>query len=199
MVTCQIYECDHFGGTLADLLCCPRLAVIDDLREGVIITQGCYCSRPCVNSALFLLQFLTSPLLLKPRISKLMLDVRPVWISCKCLKRLSLALPRPLSSSPWVKTPNRVDLPESTLPRTATRRSRNWRGGINTDETQRTCLEGEHINNTLTNLLVIWHFPDEDLGDLTRHIKIIIHLLLSENSDVGPNSVCNGRKTVQPT
>lgn len=71
--------------------------------------------------------FLTSPLLLKPRISKLMLEVRPVWISCKCLKRLSLALPRPLSSSPCVKTPNRVDLPESTLPKTATRRSKNCR------------------------------------------------------------------------
>lgn len=147
MVTCQIYECDHFRGTLTDLLCCPRFAVIDDLQGGAI-TQGCYCSCTCVNLALFLLYFLTSPLVLKPRISKLMLDVRPVWISCKCLKRLSLALPRPLSSSPCVKTPNRVDLPESTLPRTATRRSRNWRGEKTTDEEQKTHLEGEHINKT---------------------------------------------------
>ncbi|TNN37026.1 hypothetical protein EYF80_052814 [Liparis tanakae] len=58
-------------------------------------------------------------------ISKLMLEVRPVWISCRCLKRLSLARPRPLSSSPCVSTPSRVDFPESTLPSTATRRSRN--------------------------------------------------------------------------
>lgn len=67
-------------------------------------------------------------------------------------------------------------------------------GGKNTDEEQKTCLEGEHINKTLTNLLVIWHFPYEDLSNLTRHIKIIIHLLLSENSDVGSNSVRNDRK-----
>ena len=72
-------------------------------------------------------EMLTSPLLLKPRISKLMLEVRPVWISWRCLKRLSLARPRPLSSSPCVKTPSNVDFPESTLPKTATRRSRNWR------------------------------------------------------------------------
>lgn len=68
----------------------------------------------------------TSPLLLKPRISKLMLDVRPVWISCRCLKRLSRARPRPLSSSPCVRTPSRVDFPESTFPSTATRRSKNF-------------------------------------------------------------------------
>lgn len=54
-----------------------------------------------------------------------MLDVRPVWISCRCLKRLSRARPRPLSSSPCVRTPSRVDFPESTFPSTATRRSKN--------------------------------------------------------------------------
>lgn len=70
---------------------------------------------------------LTSPLLLKPRISKLMLDVLPDWISWRCRKRLRRALPRPLSSSPCVRTPNRVDFPESTFPSTATRRSKNYR------------------------------------------------------------------------
>lgn len=70
---------------------------------------------------------LTSPLLLKPRISKLMLDVLPDWISWRCRKRLRRALPRPLSSSPCVRTPNSVDFPESTFPRTATRRSKNYR------------------------------------------------------------------------
>lgn len=70
---------------------------------------------------------LTSPLLLKPRISKLMLDVLPDWISWRCRKRLRRALPRPLSSSPCVRTPKSVDFPESTFPRTATRRSKNYR------------------------------------------------------------------------
>lgn len=125
MVTCQIYEGDHFRGTLTDLLCRSRLAVIDNLKEGVITQDWDHCNFLYCHGG----SILTSPLLLKPRISKLMLDVRPVWISCKCLKRLSLALPRPLSSSPWVKTPSRVDLPESTLPRTATRRSKNWWAG----------------------------------------------------------------------
>lgn len=69
---------------------------------------------------------LTSPLLLKPRISKLMLDVLPDWISWRCRKRLRRALPRPLSSSPCVRTPKSVDFPESTFPRTATRRSKNY-------------------------------------------------------------------------
>lgn len=69
---------------------------------------------------------LTSPLLLKPRISKLMLDVLPDWISCRCRNRLRRARPRPLSSSPCVRTPNRVDFPESTFPSTATRRSKNY-------------------------------------------------------------------------
>lgn len=54
-----------------------------------------------------------------------MLDVLPVWISWRCLKRLRRARPRPLSSSPCVSTPNSVDFPESTFPSTATRRSKN--------------------------------------------------------------------------
>lgn len=33
VVTRQIDECDHFRGTLADLLCCSRLAVIHNLKE----------------------------------------------------------------------------------------------------------------------------------------------------------------------
>lgn len=33
MVTCQIDECDHFRGTLTNLLCCPRLAVIHNLEK----------------------------------------------------------------------------------------------------------------------------------------------------------------------
>lgn len=33
MVTRQIYECDHFRGTLTNLLCCPRLAVIHNLGK----------------------------------------------------------------------------------------------------------------------------------------------------------------------
>lgn len=33
VVTGQINECDHFGGTLTDLLSCPRLAVIYNLGK----------------------------------------------------------------------------------------------------------------------------------------------------------------------
>lgn len=68
----------------------------------------------------------TWPLLLNPMISWLMLDVLPDWISCRWRNKLSRALPRPLSSSPWVKTPRIVLFPTSTFPRTARRRSMNW-------------------------------------------------------------------------
>ena len=47
-------------------------------------------------------------------------EVRPVSISCLCRKSFCRATPRPSSRTPWVKTPNRVDLPASTLPVTAT-------------------------------------------------------------------------------
>lgn len=126
-----------------------------------------------------------------------MLEVRPVWISCRCLKRLSRVLPRPLSSSPCVKTPNRVDLPASTLPRTATRRSKNCRKDtkneqvydkIWTDQQQQnnrtTCPQG-----SATNLLVIWHFANENFSNLSRYIRVIVHLSFSENSDFGANPV----------
>lgn len=33
VVTRQINECDHFRGTLTNLLCCPRLAVIHNLKK----------------------------------------------------------------------------------------------------------------------------------------------------------------------
>ncbi len=67
----------------------------------------------------------TFPSLLKPRISWLILDVRPDWISWRCRKRLSRALPRPLSYSPCVSTPRRVLFPASTFPNTASRTSIN--------------------------------------------------------------------------
>ncbi len=38
MVTRQINECDHFRGTLTNLLCCPRLAVIHNLGKEVMIS-----------------------------------------------------------------------------------------------------------------------------------------------------------------
>ena len=69
----------------------------------------------------------TSPLLLNPSISWLILDVLPVWISCRCLKRFNLALPRPLSNSSCVKTPSNVLFPASTFPSTASRMSMNWK------------------------------------------------------------------------
>lgn len=101
---------------------------------------------------------LTSPLLLKPRISKLMLDVRPDWISWRCLKRFSLALPRPLSSSPCVKTPNRVDFPESTLPSTATRKSRNCGKKTKNNTNEKRTTQGQHMEtSTFTAfLLTCW-------------------------------------------
>lgn len=61
-----------------------------------------------------------------PRISMPTLLVRPLSTSCLCLKRLTRALPRPSSSPPRVRTPSVVDLPASTLPRTAMRSSGRW-------------------------------------------------------------------------
>merc|ERR1719209_1751177 len=49
--------------------------------------------------------------------------VLPDWISCKWRNIFSLAAPRPLSSSPCVKTPSKVDFPTSADPRTQTLRS----------------------------------------------------------------------------
>ena len=48
-------------------------------------------------------------------------DVRPVASSCPCLNTLERAKPRPSSRMDRVRTPTMVDLPESTLPMTATR------------------------------------------------------------------------------
>lgn len=73
---------------------------------------------------------LTSPWLLNPRISWLIQEVLPVWISCKWRNKFSLARPLPLSCSPWVRTPSNVDLPASTFPSTASFRSMNWKWKI---------------------------------------------------------------------
>ena len=144
---------------------------------------------------------ITSPLLLKPRISKLMLDVRPVWISCRCLKRLSRALPRPLSSSPCVRTPNRVDFPESTFPSTATRRSKNclrpwphvawWGEGIEWSACGSTFIRlDRHVpGERESHLLVIRNFSNEDFCNFPSvSVKVVVHLSLSEQSDVSPDS-----------
>ena len=48
------------------------------------------------------------------------LEVLPVSISCLWRNSLCRAVPRPLSSSPWVSTPSSVLLPASTFPTTAT-------------------------------------------------------------------------------
>jgi hypothetical protein len=62
----------------------------------------------------------TDPLVPKPRVSCETLEVRPLSTSCLCLKQWPRARPLPLSSWPRVRTPTSVDLPESTLPTTAT-------------------------------------------------------------------------------
>ena len=50
--------------------------------------------------------------------------VLPVSISCLCRKTFALALPLPLSKTPFVKTPNKVDFPESTFPTVVMRNSK---------------------------------------------------------------------------
>ena len=72
----------------------------------------------------------TSPLLLNPSISWLILDVLPLWISWRCRKRFNRARPRPLSNSSCVKTPSRVLFPASTFPNTASRMSINYKKSI---------------------------------------------------------------------
>lgn len=66
-------------------------------------------------------------MLLNPKISWLILDVRPDWISCKWRNKLRRALPWPLSNSPCVRTPSNVLFPASTFPNTASRKSMNWK------------------------------------------------------------------------
>lgn len=68
--------------------------------------------------------FTTLPTPSNPRISLPTELVRPLSISCLCRNRRCRAWPRPLSSSPCVRTPNKVDLPASTLPTTATLKER---------------------------------------------------------------------------
>lgn len=129
---------------------------------------------------------LTSPLLLKPRISKLMLEVLPVWISCRCLNRLRRARPRPLSSSPCVRTPSRVDFPESTFPRTATRRSRNCQTQPEV-RGQRSGVWGE--DQRKPHLLVVRDFPDQNFCDFAGvSVRVVVHLSLSEEGDVSTHS-----------
>lgn len=86
-------------------------------------------------------------------------------------------------------------MPESTFPRTATRRSRNCK---KKDKAKAGILKKAYIINnndkyhastvTLSYLLVIWHLANENLSNLQRHVRVIVHLLLSENSDVSSNS-----------
>lgn len=60
------------------------------------------------------------PVLSNPRMSFPTELVLPVSASCLCRNSRLRACPLPLSSSPCVNTPSRVDLPASTLPTTAT-------------------------------------------------------------------------------
>lgn len=104
-------------------------------------------------------------------------------------------------------------MPESTLPSTATRRSKNYRKYTNgknelktkQKKTKTTTFENfkmnrsgakEHqpkyktfLHSRLSNLLVIWHLANENFSNLTRLIRVIVHLSLSENGDVSTNSV----------
>lgn len=123
---------------------------------------------------------------------------------------MSRARPRPLSSSPWVKTPSKVDFPESTFPRTATRRSRNCeecgRGEFTSHSRLRFSYSLEHPLRSLgqwkasqhslcweesvgAHLLIVRNLSHQHLSDLPGHVTIIIHFSLPENSDVCPNPV----------
>mmetsp|Transcript_22624 Transcript_22624/g.89810 ORF Transcript_22624/g.89810 Transcript_22624/m.89810 type:complete len:243 (+) Transcript_22624:1488-2216(+) len=64
-----------------------------------------------------------APSSVKPMSSTDTAEVRPFDCSCLCLKTSERAAPRPSSRPPEVRTPMRVDLPESTLPIMATRTS----------------------------------------------------------------------------
>lgn len=126
----------------------------------------------------------TSPLLLKPKISKLMLEVRPVWISCRCLKRFSRARPRPLSNSPCVRTPSRVDFPESTFPSTATRRSRNWGMKIDLAQPLQEIQNYNMFTGTMlqrTHLLIVRDLSDKNLCNFPDiSVQAIVHFPFSQ-------------------
>lgn len=59
VVTRKINECDHFGGTLANLLRCPRLAVIHNLGKddtivvSVMILILPYKEKRCSKNCIF--------------------------------------------------------------------------------------------------------------------------------------------------
>lgn len=126
------------------------------------------------------LVIITSPLLLKPRISKLMLEVRPVWISCRCLKRLSLARPRPLSSSPWVRTPRRVDFPESTLPSTATRRSKNCWQSKNPHHRTGSNIQILSYRSHFVMLVVLFHQAEQNFSPFSHYFTVELKIQLQQ-------------------
>jgi hypothetical protein len=120
-MSCKIQKCDQFCRTVTDLFGSDQLAItiIDWLSLKKTLTLN------------LTMRLMLPTFELNPRISCDMEEVRPLCISCKCLNMFKRALPLPLSRLPCVNTPNKVDLPASALPRTATRTSMLfWSSGI---------------------------------------------------------------------
>ena len=120
----QIDECDHFWRPWkreAFFNQNVKLVKSDSFNLTYFSQTRTQSKLPCSG------RFTTLPVLSKPRISLPTEEVRPVSASCLCLNSLWRARPRPLSSSPWVKTPSKVDFPASTFPTTAQRISlKSW-------------------------------------------------------------------------
>jgi len=133
LVSCEVNKGDDLGGSLADVY--PVQApcggdggkeeglphwfvgsypLLEDHQEQhtyqelhTIITTY----SPCPS-----VLFTTLPMLSNPRMSLPTLEVLPDSISCLWRNSFCRAIPRPLSSSPWVSTPSSVLFPASTFP-----------------------------------------------------------------------------------
>lgn len=119
----QIYERYQLGRLVADFFY-SMISMIKRLQTNFFRSER--------NQVIFYFFFFTLPSESNPRISMLIDDVRPLWTSCKCRNKFKRDFPRPLSISPWVNTPRRVDLPASAQPKTAILRSINCRKNIAT-------------------------------------------------------------------
>lgn len=130
----QVNKSDHFRAFLADFH--PIEGAVLRLVHHIACNQSKFkctafvrlLTKPqpwrieCRNALIPPLHHSPSPS--NPKMSFPTELVRPDSISCLCRKSFKRAVPRPLSKSPCVNTPNNVDLPASTFPTTATRISR---------------------------------------------------------------------------
>lgn len=106
----------------------------------------------------------------------------------------------PVSEHPteWTCPSPHYQVPLLAGPGTAEKNTKNKQGLRKWTDQQggKTTRKQHRLHSSSTNLLVIWHLTNENLCNLMRLITVIVHLLLSENCDVGSNSVRKKRRNI---